>query len=102
MSEKETVKYNPAAAGNAPSREKYWKELSIEEKIERMRWVVTTRLEQLERQVDRLAEKLDRLELHEHGARGIVIPLDAQRVMGVSRDSIHRGETSRDKDEVFF
>ncbi len=103
MSEEKT-KY-AAASPDACAREKYWNELGIEEKVERMRWAVKHRLDRLERLVRSLDEKVTKLEQHEHGGQGrLVIPLNTAP-FGLASDSLDMPRFLRDqeqKGEVFF
>lgn len=55
----------------APVRPKHWKELTADEKIERMR----ERVQQLQSQNDTLRNIVEDLRKHEHIDGGIVVPM---------------------------
>ena len=54
-----------------PKRAKFWKELTPEEKIERMREIVR----QMDRRVDQLENRIASLERHDHLNGNLVAPL---------------------------
>ena len=85
-----------------PSREKYWKELSIEEKIERMRQQVKlTQYQETDTRetVMRLAENFSR---HEHGERGITVALDVAASRPMMEIKGRRTGRPVNPDEVYF
>ena len=58
-----------------PDREKYWKELSIEEKIERMRVVVKDLMHDHGRLNDLTTQVMLEFEKHEHHEGKILLPM---------------------------
>jgi len=72
-------------------REKYWSELSIEEKIERMRSVIKG----ADDSIRSIRSTLDRLEQHSHRDDGtIVVPFHDGRTQGM----VHMGRTEPGKE----
>ena len=53
------------------SREKYWSEINVEEKTERLRWEV----KKMQRNLSKCLKRLGQLEEHSHGELGLLIPL---------------------------
>ena len=78
------------------SGEKYWKELSIEEKIERMRWQVKMIQHQMEEMLRRISTVEDISSTHSH--------VDGRVMKPVGLDSIHQfvGRPFKDTDETYF
>lgn len=75
------------------AREKYWTELSIEEKLERTRQVVKQVLVPLQHEVERLTEHCYRLEAkfndHNHNGNEVYVKANsngASRTMGIIGD----------------
>ena len=57
-----------------PGGDKYWSELTVEEKLERMRGVLKT----LEMSQGGLRRQFDKLRLHRHGENGLLlVPIDS-------------------------
>ena len=61
--------------GSQPNREKFWKELSIEEKIERMRVVVKDLMHDHGRLNDLVTQVMFEFEKHEHHDGEIMLPM---------------------------
>ena len=78
-----------------PCREKYWSELSIEEKIERTR----NQVKSLQSQIGHLDQKIDQLLEHAHFDGKIVITLDRYGHGGDKEEGRIRGSG---KDDVYF
>ena len=79
---------------SGPCREKYWSEISIEEKIERMRKEVKS----LQREIRSLGDLLQNLSEHNHLNNEIVMPLRSRRGHGEG-EQMGRGPG---KDDVYF
>lgn len=79
-----------------PGREKYWSELAIEEKIERMR----IQIKSLQSQVGHLDRKIDQLLEHSHSGGKIVIPLARHDVYGGKEEV--RMRSGEGKEDVYF
>ena len=82
---------------HAPSREKYWSELGIEEKVERMRKVI----KQTERMLSELMGTVEQLRTHvhaQHDGRILYDPRQSSYGMAVG-DERRRHEKD---DEVYF
>ena len=75
------------------SREKYWKELTIEGKIERMREIV----KRLQGENGFLQNRIHSFENHQHLGDKIVVPIS--RSGGMIEGQAHRGKVN---DEVYF
>lgn len=96
----ENKKDYPGDSPQAAQREKYWKELTVDEKLERMRWVVNTRFKMFSGQLRSIEERLAQLEQHQHNMLGeMVVPLNQPRIMGLADE---RMDKPRNPDEVFF
>jgi hypothetical protein len=77
------------------SREKYWSELTTDEKVERMR----EQVKNLIRIVDRLDYKLNLLLRHSHHEGGVTIPIDECRE---AIGAIGGRVKPENKDDVYF
>lgn len=90
-----------ATAAFPPSREKYWVELSIEEKIERIRIVIHDRDQRI-RSLNSILRRLDRnFEHHQHdNTAGIVIPLNLIGLHNEGEDGLKF--PSRNSEEAWF
>ena len=53
------------------SREKYWSEIDVEEKTERLRWET----KKMQKNLSECLKRLGKLEEHSHGELGLLIPL---------------------------
>ena len=56
---------------NLPSREKYWSEIDVEEKTERLRWEV----KKMQKNLSECLKRFGLLEEHSHGDSGLLMPL---------------------------
>ena len=65
-------------------RERYWDEISSEEKTERMRIEV----KRMQKKITYLEQIVDRLLHHSHTDKGIVVPLDNNAPFGFDAPSI--------------
>lgn len=93
------------------AREKYWRELSIEEKIERMRMIVKQRdyhIEQLETAITKLQREFP---THKHADGQVTIALTGNEPWGqhnyttgcvTPRGLYGGGQIGRDDTEVYF
>lgn len=81
-------------------REKYWKELTVEEKIERMRHIVKRQDDVIQRQDNIIGKLL----VHEHGQNGMVyLKLHDSGNYYNQSGRLHSNlDKKPEKDEVFF
>ena len=87
-------------------REKYWKEISIEEKIERMRAVVNELMRDHARLNDLVIQTTSEFEKHEHHDGKIMFSMRALNEYRIS-DSYFpgkkaRADKSKNPDETYF
>ena len=92
--EKKTMEEALRTLPSRPLREKYWSEIGIEEKVERMRREVKS----LKSFMHVLSDKIDRLLEHSHLEGKIVIPLDRYGRGGEENAFSAGGK----KDDVYF
>jgi hypothetical protein len=91
--------------GGKVEREKYWVELTVEEKVERMRWAVKQRFDMIEGRLRAMSELLIKLENHGHAPESgeVVVPLRANRLMGAESDRRREPSEQDQRDgKVFF
>lgn len=79
--------------GCCTARPSYWKELSIEDKIERMRDVVKG----IQNQNDRLERRIRELSVHDHKDGKLIVPFDEY-----GRGSGTILSRQQNPDEVYF
>ncbi len=80
-----------------------WDKLSIEAKIERMRWVVKARLDNLERRVESLTEKVEALLQHKHLANDEqTLAIGIDNVHGLRHFGVKVVERDGQSDKEFF
>jgi hypothetical protein len=80
--------------GKTPMREKYWSEIDESEKVERIRREVKT----LIMRVDRLMNKMERIESHSHLDGELVVPLRSNIIESERPNRSHGPNT----DDVYF
>ena len=86
-----------------PSREKYWTELSIEEKSERMRQIVKHKDSQIEQLFDVVYKLKRQFEVHLHGDKSILVPIncnDDEKMVNPRAFEVRR--ISKNENEVYF
>lgn len=102
-----TVPYN--IGDQQARREKYWDELSVEEKVERMHWVVNQRHDMVMRRLEALTQ---RVEAHERRFDEHLIDRALPRSYFISAINTHpaagttgtigASSSSKDRDKRFF
>lgn len=75
------------------SREKYWSEIDVEEKTERLR----SEVKKIQKNLSECLKRLGQLEEHSHGESGLVIPLKKQY-----RSESYGTRRLKKDDEVYF
>lgn len=84
------------------SREKYWSELSIEEKIGRMRQIVRSQREQLQH-LDRIVSGLmAKFEAHSHDAQRVLIPSSLGLEANIGQFRIGKSRDAEDGEDCYF
>lgn len=91
---------------DGPMREKYWSELGIEEKVERMRSIVRRQGDQLDRIETEFHSLRRQFANHEHNAKSeVVLPIDPGSKGGFgysATEAPSRLRGSQDPNEVYF
>ena len=77
-----------------PCREKYWSEIDTDEKLKRLR----EHVKYLEKRIERMSKKIDKLEDHHHIYDKIVIPLR----YNTSLSEVERRSIGPNPDDVYF
>ena len=91
---------SPGILTTGVSREKYWKELDQEQKIERARTVVRQMERRLERLISLCENLSNKFDAHQHSEQGNILFRD--RLGNAPETELRRHISDKEGDEVFF